>query len=118
MAGNIERIESGERVKRQPAWRVWLAVFLALQITDAVTTYIGLHMGAQEGAPLYSFLFGHTSFAVATIVKALAAAVLCGWVWLHSLIRPRLALAQAIVLCGLMVLVVGDNVWIIAGLAY
>ncbi len=51
---------NGEQVKRLPARRIWLAVFLALQIADAVTTYWGLRLGAQEAAPQYIFLFAHS----------------------------------------------------------
>jgi hypothetical protein len=104
-------------MKRRPPLRIWLAVFLALQVADAITTYVGLHMGAREGAPLYGFLFGHTSFAVATVVKALAAGIICVWVWLNALVRPRLALWQAMSACGFMLLVVGDNMLVIATLA-
>ncbi len=92
-------------------------MFLALQVADGITTYIGLRLGAQEGAPLYAALFAHTSFAVTQLVKALAAGIICGWVWLHARLSPRLALVQAIVACAFMLLVVGDNVWVIATLA-
>ena len=48
--------------------RWWIAVYLALNLLDSVTTYVGLQQGATELNPMANFLIG-VSFPLATTVK-------------------------------------------------
>ena len=48
----------------------WTLLFLALNVADGAETWLGLRLGIRERFPVYSWLFGHTTFALAMLFKA------------------------------------------------
>jgi uncharacterized protein DUF5658 len=91
----------------------WVALYLALQAADLLTTYAGLaSSGAVELVPTYALAF-QASFAVGVAVKgAFVLAVLCWLVFTRRYWRA-LAFAEVVTLCAFFAWVVAGNLgWV------
>lgn len=88
---------------------VWL--FLALQVADLATTYIGLRLGASEHNPVFAWLLVAGGWPLAASVK----------LGISGMILASLAKRRRIFQVGcvaLMAIVVANNIAVIAILWY
>ena len=92
---------------------VWVALYVALQVADLLTTYAGLAGGGRvELVPSYALAF-RASFAAGVAVKvAFMLAVLC-WPVLTRRYWRVLAFAELVTLCAFSAWVVAGNLgWV------
>ena len=81
-----------------PAWKVFVAIFVALQAFDFVTTTVGVRLGAEEVNPLLAPIV--TNWPVLLAVKVLVTIFAC------RVLRGR-TVAAAFIACAY--LLVGIN---------
>jgi uncharacterized protein DUF5658 len=90
----------------------WVALYLALQAADLLTTYVALAGGHVELVPAYALAF-QTSFVAGVAVKAtFVLAVLCWLVFTRRYWRA-LAFAEVVTLCAFCAWAVAGNLgWV------
>ena len=90
--------------------RAWLTVFLLLQLTDMVTTYIGVGRGLVELNQLaaLAFVSGPEATAMLYLVKGVATACFTA---VATMAPVKIALPMTMVLTIASAVVVGNNLW-------
>ena len=92
----------------------WVAVYLALQAADLLTTYAGLSSGGRvELVPTYAIAFRAAGAAGVAVKLAFTLAVLCWLVFTRRYWRA-LAFAEVVTLCAFSSWVVAGNLgWVL-----
>jgi hypothetical protein len=89
------------------ALRLWLGIYMALNLGDLATTYAGIQSGLHEGNPLMRALLMEHGFGSLIVYKVLVVAAVVAGIYMLRRRYPHLAgitLAICNVLVGLAVL--------------
>lgn len=99
-------------VVRDRAFVAWVALYLAINVADLVTTFIGLQRGGTEITPTYVLAF-RFSFAVGIAVKLLFAVAFLAWAIFTYRWWRALAFAEVVVMCAIIAWIVAANLgWV------
>jgi hypothetical protein len=93
--------------RRSWSFWLWLSVYVALNLGDLISTYVGLHSGLHEGNPLMGSLLREHGFGALIVYKVLVIVAVVAGLQVLRHRHARLAgitLAICNVLVGLAVL--------------
>jgi hypothetical protein len=99
-------------VSGQTLRTVWIpaALYLALNVGDVVSTYVGLQHGLAEGNPLVAALLTHDGFGALIVYKVIITLLVLLGVWVLSAWSDRAARLAVLICNALVALVVILNV--------